>query len=176
MQDFLRKTKLINHFTIELQMDKQTFVNRLSAITDEGRTGLFSNPFEVFSSNKKAYKGHVAFDEFSIKKQKLAFHASYDFTTAKGVLMENNGRLTIETEVRGFNNHMTFYYILLIAIYSTFIVFVINSDGKAPLFVVPFIALHGMLMFAIPYFMMKRGVERMVYDLEREFFYLTKND
>jgi hypothetical protein len=176
MQDFLTKIKLINHFTMELQMNKQTFVSRLSAITDEGSTGLFSNPFEVFSSNKKAYKGHVAFDEFSIEKQRLAFRASYDFTIAKGVLTENNGRLTIETEVRGFNNYMLFYYILLIVVYSAFIVFVIGSGGKAPLFVVPFIALHGALMFAIPYFMMKRGVERMIYDLEREFFYLTKND
>ena len=47
-KDFLGKIKLTNHLTTELKIDKQTFVNRLSAITEDGSKGLFSNPFDFF--------------------------------------------------------------------------------------------------------------------------------
>jgi hypothetical protein len=117
MNSFLRKIKLIDHFTTELKIDKQTFVDRLSDITDEGNTGLFSNPFSIFSSNKKAFKGLVTFDEFMLKKQMKSFEANQGICTAKGTYSENNGQLTIEADINGINNFVAIFYIVFMLVF-----------------------------------------------------------
>ena len=177
MQDFLRKIKLIDHLTTELQMDKQTFVNRLSAITDEGSTGLLSNPFDAFSSSKNEYKGTVTFDSFKLKRRKKAFDTNYNLSTAKGILIEKDGKLRIETEINGFNSALITIYLPLIVFYSVFI-FSIVSDKKEPFPIFLFLFIHCFFIFIffIPYSIVKRSVQRLKYELEREFFYLTKND
>jgi hypothetical protein len=175
MKDFLRKIKLITSFTTELRISKQDFVERLSAITNEGSTGLFSGTFDIFSSNKKEYKGSVTFDEFQLKRRQKAFDTSYNFCTAKGILSENNGQLTIETEINGFNNWMTIFFLFFILLFSI-IIFTALSNSKTPAFLFPVIFFQGALVCTLPFLAIRRSVERLKYDLEREFFYLTKND
>ena len=41
-------------------------------------------------------------------------------------------------------------------------------------FVFPFLVVHAAFMFGVPYFMMRRSTNRMKYQLEREFYYMTK--
>lgn len=176
MKDFLIKMKLIDHLTTNLPMDKSNFIKRLSSITDEGGTGVFSNPFEMFSSSKNEFKGEVNYDGFTIKRKKRFFDKSANMAVANGTLHESNGQLTVETEINGFNNFFIVFYIFLIVFYSIFIIvgFTI-SDNNVGFFMIPFLLLHGTFMFLIPYFMMKRSVKKLKYELEREFFYLTKD-
>jgi preprotein translocase subunit YajC len=49
-----------------------------------------------------------------------------------------------------------------------------NIEGNGAQFAIPFIFIHAVFMFGIPYFMMRRSARKMKHDLEREFFYLTK--
>jgi hypothetical protein len=174
MKGFLRKIKLIDHFTTELEIDKNTFVDRLSAITDEGSTGLFSNPFDIFTSNKKTFKGRVTLDDFILKKQMKAFDAGDSMCSVKGTLAENDGKLTIEAEVNGVDNFIAIFYILLMSIATIFIVIALLSK-ETPSFLLPLVFFQGIIWYSLPYLFLKRRVERMKYDLEREFFYLTKN-
>ena len=173
MKEFLRKIKLIDYLTMNLEMSRQDFVDKLSAITDQGSTGVFADPFDAFSSSKNEYKGQVSFEQFKIKKRRRFFDNSFNMAIASGVFTENNGQLTIDTEINGFNNFMIFFYGILVVFYSIFIG-VAYLDKKTGFFVLAFILIHGALMFSIPYFMMRRSIKRLMYDLEREFFYLTK--
>jgi len=176
MKELLKQLKLIDYMSTTLQTSKIAFVNRLNEITDEGSTGIMSDTFDVFSSNKNEFKGQVNLDGFKIKRRRRFFDTNMNFAVATGTFAENNGQLTIDTEINGFNNFFIVFYVLLIVVYSIFFWSFLRSDNKAGFIVVPFILLHGTLMFGMPYFMMRRSVKRLKYELEREFFYLTKSN
>ncbi|MDB5209122.1 MAG: uncharacterized protein JWR72_4197 [Flavisolibacter sp.] len=176
MKEFLRRLKLIDYLTTTLPISKPNFVNRLQEITDIGRIGMFSDTFDVFSSSKNEFKGHVDLNGFKLKRRRRFFDTNMNFAIASGTFTEANGQLTVETEVNGFKSFFILFYVFLIIFYSIFIFGFWGSSNKESFIAIPFILLHGTFMFALPYFMMRRSVKRLKYELEREFFYLTKTE
>jgi hypothetical protein len=174
MKEFLRKIKLVDNLTTHLKMSQQDFANKLSAITEEKKIGLFSNSFEAFSSNNAEFVGYVNFDSFKLKRRVRLFEPNHMMAVANGTFVENNRQLTIETEINGLSRFMILIYCLLIIIYSIVITVSIASSDKVNSFFVLFIFVQGSLVFSIPYLIMKRNVKRFKYELEREFYYLTK--
>ncbi len=174
MQEFLRRLKLIDTMTTTLPTSKVEFVNRLNEITDEGSTGILSDPFDIFSSSEKEFKGQVNSTGFKIKRRRKFFDTNKNFAVATGTFKEDIGQLTVETTINGYNNFFIVFYVFLLIFYSVFIIGILFSDAKEVFFVIPFLFLHGIIMFAIPYFIMRRSVKRMKYELEREFFFFTK--
>lgn len=174
MKEFLKRLKLIDYLTLTLPTEKTEFVNRLSEITDFGSSGMFSDAFDVFSSSKNEFKGQVDLNGFKLKRRRRFFDSNMNFTTANGTFKESNNQLTIETELNGFNNFFYIFYGFLILFYSIFIFSLLVNDNNIGFIAIPFLLLHGAFMFALPYFIIRRSVKRLKYDLEREFFYLTK--
>jgi hypothetical protein len=175
MREFLKRLKLIDGMKTTLQTSKVEFVSRLYEITDEGSTGMMSDTFDVFSSSKNEFKGQINFDSFRIKRRRRFFDTNMNFAVANGTFTENNGQLTIDTEINGFNNFFIVFYVFLIVFYAIFIFGLIGNSSTEGFEAIPFVLLHGTFMFGIPYFMMRRSVNRLKYELEREFFYLTKS-
>lgn len=174
MDDLLKRLKLIDNLTTSLQISKAEFVNSLNKITDEGNTGMMSDTFDIFSSSKNEFKGEITPHNFKIKRRRRLFDTNGNFAVANGTFSENNGQLTIETEINGFNNFFIFFYAFLIIFYCIFIFGFLIGEDKEGLIAIPFIIFHALFMFGIPYFLMRRSVKRLKYELEREFFYLTK--
>jgi hypothetical protein len=174
MKETLQKLKLIDYLKTDLPINRMQFIDRLSSITDPGETGMFSGPFESFSSSKNELKGKVNYDGFTLKRRKKFFDSNANMAVATGKIFEQHGRLTVETEINGFNNFFIVIYAFLIIIYAAAI-FGIARTNSASFFTIPFLLLHGTFMFLIPYFMMRRSVKKLKYELEREFFYLTKH-
>ena len=58
MEEFLRKIKLIDSFSISLNTNKNDFVFALRKNIDEDDIdSIFSSAFEIFSSSKNIFKG-----------------------------------------------------------------------------------------------------------------------
>jgi len=74
MKDFLIKLKIIDFLTTELEIEKNEFVAKFRQHVDEGSTGIFSDSFDVFSSSKNEYKGHVSYQDFKIKRRREFFY------------------------------------------------------------------------------------------------------
>ena len=174
MKKFLKRLKLIDYLTTELKISKARFVAKLTSVTDEGNTGEFSNPFEAFSSGNNEFKGHITYDGFKIKRRRKFFDTNINIAVATGSFSEENENLKIETEINGFNRFFIPFYIILIIFYSIFFLGLSKSNTNSVFFVFPFLILHASIMFGIPYLMMRRSVKRLKYELEREFYYLTK--
>jgi len=174
MDNLLRRLKLKEDLTTNLKIEKIDFVQKLSSITDKGDVGIFSDTFDIFSSSKNEFKGRVNSKGFEIKRKRRFFDTNMNTAIAKGTLYENNGALSIETEINGFHNLYVVFYIMLIIFYSIAIIGISISDNNVKFGVIPFLLLHGTLMFSFPYFMMRRSVKRLKYELEREFYYFTK--
>ncbi|MBE7178338.1 MAG: hypothetical protein INR69_18200 [Mucilaginibacter polytrichastri] len=175
MKDLLRRLKLLDNITTSLPISKNEFVNRLKAITDEEKSGLMLDAFDIFSSSKNEFKGEVSLEAFKIKKRRKFFDTNSNFAVANGVFVENNGQLIIETEINAFKNIFIGAGIFLLIFYSFIIIILFGvSNTNAGFIGLPMILLHATFMFAIPYFILRRSVKRLKYDLEREFFFLTK--
>ena len=178
MKEFLKKIKLIKTLSVELEMDQNEFVNRFRENVDPGNTGDFSDTFEVFSSSKNTYKGSVAFDKFDIKKKRKFFDNNGSLAVAKGTITKSRNALIINTEINGFSGKMRLIFIMLIAFYALFflafaILPLFTGNGDFTL-AIPFLILHGLFMFGIPYFLMRRSVTKLKHELERKFFFFTK--
>lgn len=171
------RINLIDHFTTDIEILKSEFVTNFRRHVDEGTTGMFSDTFDIFSSSKNVYKGHVGMEGFKIKRRRKFFDMNMNLAVASGTYNQKGEKLIIETEINGFSGMMIPFYIFLLIFYSIFIIGFLMTDeigGNAPGLFLPFILIHGLFMLGIPYFIMRRSTKNMKHELEREFYYMTK--
>ncbi|TDO71484.1 hypothetical protein EV143_108138 [Flavobacterium chryseum] len=176
MNDFLRKIKLTKDIIIQLPVSKIDFIQKFRNNVDE--SNLDYDPFEVFQSSINEYKGHIGDYIFEIKKRKKIFDTNYSFAKVTGELTEENNQLIINAEISCFRKRMIIFIVMALLFYSIFFIsMVFNAENTVPFFMVPFLLIHMSLMIGVPYFIIRRSVNRMAYDLERDFHYwVTKNN
>jgi hypothetical protein len=176
MKSVLERLKLIDHLTTELRIGKYEFVEELRRNVDEGGTGIFLSSFEAFSSSKNEYKGVVTSDSFRIRRRRRFFDMAISMAVAEGSFRQRENMLIIESTISAFRTVFMPFIGLILVGYISLIVAFVSSDtpGESGWFFLPFILIHAAIMLGIPYFIMRRGVARMKYELEREFFYMTK--
>ena len=174
MKNLLTRLKLIQHFTIEIEIEKSEFVSKLEENVDDGDTGVMFSAFEGFSSSKNHYKGSVGQDRFKIRRRRKIFDMNMNMSIANGSYVQKNNTLAIETEVNGFHNMFIPYYILIGIIYITGIILSFSTNNTWTFSIIPFIIIHACIMMGLPYFIMRRSVERMKYELERDFYFMNK--
>jgi hypothetical protein len=175
MKELLERLKLIQHFTIEIEAEKSDFVKKLMERVDEGSTGTFFSAFEAFDSSKNEYKGTARSDGFKIRRRRKFFDMNLNLAIAKGSYRQKDNLLLIDTEIYGFHGMLIPFYIFVPIFYVIgIIVFLTTDNPPQPWFVFPFIVVHAVFMLGIPYLIMRKGVNRMKYDLERDLFFIAK--
>ena len=174
MIEFLKRIKLIDTFVIELSIELQELVKKIENFVDDDSYDIL----EGFRNTEKKFKGKINKKGFRIRK-KLAYANSTKVNTiANGKFKEQNGKTLIEIEINGFDTFLKFFYCVLIFFWGIFIftLFKYLINGKLNLLDngMPVMFLFVLSFTILPYFQMKRNVEKMRYDLEREFYHLTK--
>ncbi len=178
MKEFLKKLKILEHFSTEIEIEQAEFVSRLQNIVDNVGTGLFANAFEAFSANNKIYKGFVDFEGFKMKRRKTFFDSNMSLAKAEGTFSQNGKILVIEAEISGFTLDIKIMYTVVLVFLIAISTFLFVKGGKThnpPISILPILIFQGIIFLVVPYFLMRKSVSRMKYELEREFFYLTKN-
>lgn len=176
MKSILERLKLVDYLTTEIPIEKNLFIEKLKMNVDQGDTGIFLSAFEAFSSSKNQYKGMVTSDSFKIRRRRKLFDMNMSWPVAEGRFKQRDNTLVIESTITSFRGIFIPFIVLMIMFYLAFIVSFIFSGVPAKFgwLFVPFVFIHASIMFGIPYVIMRRGVSRMKYELEREFYYLTK--
>lgn len=178
MKRILRNINLITNFSTEIPLEKGVFVQRLQQHVDDDRIGLFFDIFDAFSMSKNEYKGQINQQNFIIKRRKFFFDGNFNLAVAKGVCRQGGESTIIEAEINGFTGFMIPLIIIALAgyaiIFSVFFVGNLN-DGRMfiPLLLLVF---HATFIMSMMYRSMRRGIKRMAYELEREFYYMAKPD
>jgi len=179
MEDFLRKYKLIDNFTVELPVAKSDFVRQLRNSVDTGEIGLFSGAFEAWESSKNDYKGEVTNQGFKFRKRKKFFQTNGQIQAiATGTFKEDSDKLSIHTEVRSPISKMMPIFVLgafvyLFAIITFVTINVASEEINLPYFALVFIVAHAALIFFIFFYISKRSVANLKRELEREFVFLA---
>jgi len=175
MKSLLRKIKLIDDFNVELNISKLDFYSKLRDQVDVSSLGLFSDMGDLFSSSKNEYKGTVDYDGFKLKRKRRFFDTKMNMATLTGTYRQVSDKLIVESHINGFANVMIVFFVFALLFYSVFIgVFIFGGIGEeTSFFVLPFILMHALFMFGIPYFIMRKSVKRFKYDIEREFHFIA---
>ena len=146
MKDFLRKIHLIEDLTIEILVSKNDFITAFKKNVDYSNLGFGNSLFEAFESSKNSY------------------------TVCEGIITEQINGILLKAELVGFNKKWLFLVPLLFLFYTVFLFgFALIDD--TPNFFVIFIVIHAMLMFGIPYFLIRNSIKSTRYNLERDFHY-----
>ena len=177
MNHFLQKLKLIEITSIELTISKADFIKKFRENVEYSNLNFTPfEGFEAFSSSRFEYKGNITDREFALKKRRKLFDTNYSFAKATGSFQESFDKLIIKTEINAFRKKMGFFLIFILLFDILILTGVSLGSSSFPFFIFPFILLHAGLMIGIPYFVMRRSVKRLIYDLERDFHYwVTKN-
>ena len=174
MKEYLRKLKLVDTLSMEIDISQIEFVEKLQNIVDKGSIGLFAEPFEMLNSGKNEYKGQVNFEGFKIRKRRKFFDSISSISSAEGAFFEQNSKLRIDIEINCFSSFLIPVLIFLVILYSISLVTILGSDGETALIAIPFLLIHGTILTTLPYFMMRRSIQKLKYDLEREFIYISR--
>jgi len=177
MKTFLTRLKVIDHFTLEIEIERSVFVKRLKQSVDTGDTGVIFS-FEAFASSKNEYRGSVGEHEFEIRRRRKLFDRSGALAIAKGILRLRDSNLIIETEVNSFHKIFIPFYIFMLLFYMIFFIVSLTVGtvgGLFPLLAFPVLLIHAAFMLGLPYMFMRRSTQKMKYDLEREFYFIAGN-
>ncbi|OEK04531.1 hypothetical protein [Roseivirga misakiensis] len=177
MNEFLIKLKLAQNFRTELKVSKSEFLKAFKASVDPGSTSLNAGPFDIFKASKNDYVGRINDNNFKIKKRRRFFDGNLDLAVATGKFFEKNDHLVIEAEISSFRSMFIGYGILIILFYLVLLVSFPFSgdDSNENRFMFPFLILHGLFMLGVPYILMRNSTKRMIRDLEKDFYYMTKD-
>ncbi|OOV18603.1 hypothetical protein [Flavobacterium sp. LM4] len=174
MTEFLKKIKLIDNLIIELPININDLVKKIENFVDEDNYDIL----EGFRSTKKIFKGKIDNKGFKICRKLGGSNNTKVNTIAYGKFKELNAKTKIEIEIIGFDSFFKFFYCFLILFWGVMIfaliLFLKNGNQNQSEFGMPIMFMLLSLITILPYFQMKRSIERMKYDLEREFYYLTK--
>ena len=105
MKDILKRLKIIDNLTTDLELSRAEFVEKLSAITDKGDIGLFSDTFDAFSSSKNELKGRVDFNGFKLKRRRRrAVDLSLKGIKKMKTIINNDSQRRICTDENEYKN------------------------------------------------------------------------
>lgn len=163
----IRKLGLLDDFSLELTISPQTLIYKISKKMDNYRPDLF----DIFTFNKKEYKGFITTEKFEIKKCQ-SFIISFDhYAEAFGKIEIKDDKIQIRTEI-----YATDLYLKLAALGSSALIFTtiallaITSTlttGKIDgLYIGLIILIFESICFGLPFLAMRWSVQNLKSDLE----------
>ncbi len=178
MEDFLRRIKLIGDTSIRLNVTPPEFVSALRNNVEESDIdNLFSSFFEVFSSNNKKFKGEINNKGFYIRKKRKLFKKQYGSTHARGTFVYNGDILVINTVISVLNMNKLLFKGSLFICYLAFIIYYFDDanlfQNLTSEISIPFVLFFIVMIMIVPYFSLKKEVERMKKDLDEYFFLIS---
>jgi hypothetical protein len=173
MEQFLRKIRLIEDMNITLPIGKQAFIQTLRTHVDPPSFGLFS----VFEGGKNEYKGTVTENGFELRRRRRMFDSKLSISRSVGLVSQSGNQLQIDIMIKGYNGYILFMIIMFIVVYGIGIVATLFAglQNDKIFWGAPFILIHATVMIGIFYAVVRRGVRRTKYDLERDLYFMMRN-
>jgi len=177
MKKLLKKLKLFEDFTMELNIRQKDFLKNLKDIVDEREKGFFVPPSPNFSSRKKEFEGKVGDNGFHIKRKKKSFDFGIYEAKATGTFKQTGDKLVVNTKIYGFSKKLIPFYIFISLFFFVFIFVFFSTENLDPeyrTYVGLILFSSALLMFVLPYVLMKNDTQALKYKLEKEFYYMTR--
>lgn len=172
MKKILRKLKLIQEYSFEMNAQLSVLVDKLNSNIDDFDFNIVNLLFEPYNSGHHRFKGKADVQGFEIKHRREFFNYNISFPIVKGRFIEKNNVLVIETEINGLRRGLVLFSgILFLAIFIAILVIVISAKFDVLIFVPIFVPLF-LVLILFPYMMIRISISRMKREIEREFYFI----
>ena len=175
---FLRTLKLIDDVHAEIEMQEVDFLSAIDSELDSEPVNFKDKFIDTYNTHKKGYIGFAKNGILSISRRATGYNGNLGRIEAKGTYEQIGDRIIIKAKILGLNSTMKILGIGLALIYAL-IFYTFLSDASpnklhVMMILIPVSIIYGLMLLGIPYFMAKKNVSMFKFDLEREFYYLTK--
>lgn len=123
--------------------------------------------FESFNSKLSDFKGQVGSNHFKLKRRRRLIDFNTRLALIEGQVKTDRDQSTVAIHISLESTTLKFVFGAMVALYALFFVLFLTQDfGIENSFFIPLIPLHGLLMFAIMYFILRYEVKvsRRVFD------------
>lgn len=165
----LRRLGLIDNFTLELSISRQTLVDKLSKKVDDYQPDLF----DIFTFNKKEYKGFIRTDKFELKRPQSSLITFDHLAEAIGKMKIDNNKLAVSTEIRCIQPYLTLIgFGLTVSIFTSIALFGVASffaSGETDgLYVGLALLIFETIFLGLPLLALRWSVRTLSWDLEQD--------
>ncbi|OON70878.1 hypothetical protein [Hymenobacter sp. CRA2] len=166
----LRRLKIVQDTTLHLPIEKELFVARLAAVTEQGYSSPLFSAVHALRSSGKEFTGDVGPDYFTIRRKASFSNPGLSAVTIRGTLLPADTGCAVELELDGFHLLYRMAYSLLALLYLFMLIYAVTSQPM----LLAALLLHIAIIGVMPYISMRRSVSKMKHNIERELFFLTK--
>ncbi len=180
MKNFLKRLRLIDCLTAGLSIDKNEFVDKLSADVDQTAYWFFSDITVSLPVSKNQFKGRVYINGFKLKIRQKYFDAKTNataryiisFVVGNGLFDEQNNRQLIKTGISGFSRYLGAFFLICCTVpfWDLF-----QKPRDEAFIVLLFLSVHATCMLTLISFFMRRSIRRLKNELDTAFYCLTKD-
>jgi len=177
MKKIFEKLGLSEHITTELTLPKNEFIDKFKEMVDEREKGFFAGSPARPSTGREEFEGKVYENGFRVKRKKKSFEFTINEAVATGNFEQQGDKWVLKTEISGFSRKMIPFYLFIIPFYIVFIYAFLTSpdlDTEYRTYVALILFSSAILMFFLPYILMRNDTQSLKHDLEKEFFYILR--
>jgi hypothetical protein len=165
---FLRKIKLIEQFTIVIPLSSDALVEKWKAILFKDKIGFFGDKF----SSRSRFVAQIDSQEIKFRKDFRSMNKDKVSVSGKGSFTDLGNKTKIDIEIIGLDLMTKIFYIFIIIFFSTVFFSIFKSDFKVnnpnSEYALPLSLFFLILFIIFGYYMMRKSMMIMKYDLERE--------
>lgn len=172
MKNFLRSIGLIQEYSLTLNCSKAYFLRMLQENIDPPGFQFF----ERFQSGRP-FKGSVGNNEFEIRQRAQGMHQTFNMVVSfTGTVIERNDKAVLNVEASGFSGFIRFIAGFILFIYVVGIGSTMTVQPLEEVYItLLLLPVHAAFMFGILYIALRRAVNNSKREIEKEFFFLTKD-
>lgn len=174
MSNFLRQLKLIQEIEYTLKGNKNHFLSALEVVIKPSSLGLRSDIADAFASDKTELKGSVNGNCFKIKQRRKMFDPQHNFALLEACADQKGDDIFITGTMNGLPLIFKILFWIFGVIFLGILIGFFASKGfnGQYIMILP-IVIQMLLMYGIPYLLMRRSITRTIYTLERELAYIA---
>jgi hypothetical protein len=171
---FLKKIKLIENFNLEIPLSTNDLVEKWQVVLYKDQTGFLGDKY----SSKSKFIGEVDLNGFKCEKDRRSMNKDKVVVTAKGnfTSLINKTKIDVEITVIDLSIKIIFSFVILILLILLLFVFTSNfkNNNQNSEYAIPVNLFVFMMLCCFGYYMMRKSMKIMKYDLEKELQNLIK--
>ncbi len=168
VDSFLRKIKLIEQFSIVIPLSSVDLVEKWKAVLFKDKSGFFGDKF----SSKSQFVAQIDLQGFKCRKDFRSMNKDKVSVSANGYFTDLVNKTKIDIEINGLDLMTKIFFSFIVVFFAMLFFSKFKSDFKVnnpnSEYALPLSLFFLILFIIFGYYMMRKSMKIMKYDLERE--------
>lgn len=168
--NFFKRIGLTGYVQVNFQVPAHDFASAFQKVVLPGKVDVMANMTESWKKGDEVLSGKVTPTSFLVRRRKRVTNIQNSFAYAAGSITSTNEGVKVESTILPLPAIFVLFYGFMFVIYGLFAWHFLSGNNTKDFS--PFFIFHGLFMMIVPYFALRKHVERLERDLRRELYYV----